>query len=359
MASVIQIELENFRNWVGTLFTPSTDGITAVVGDNGQGKTNLLESVYYLCVGSSFRTSAKDVLVNTASDQAILHGLIDVKQRRIEVDASISKTQKDRHLVNKKPPAKLSDLRNEIPIVSFSPDDLALIKGPPGNRRTLIDEFLIQTSKSSAALIDEVEKILRHRSALYKSAPFSDPQEIEWSLDVWDEKLAIAGSELVRRRVAALTRLEPLAQDLYGRLSQKGDSLEISYTASFTGELKDALLTSRKDDLRRQVTSVGPHRDDIDVVLAKMPARACASQGEQRTISYVIKAAMCRLLEEVAKETPIVLLDDILSELDANRSKSLLELIPEGQILLSATSLPNGVNSVAKVVCVNGGRLEG
>ncbi len=359
MASLIQIELENFRNWVETLFIPSNDGITAIVGDNGQGKTNLLESVFYLCVGSSFRTSAKDVLVNFGSDQAILHGIINVKDRNIELDASISRTQKDRHLVNKKPPAKISDLRNEIPIVSFSPDDLQLVKGPPGNRRTLIDDFLIQTSKSSAVLIDEIDKILRHRSALYKSATFSDQQEIEWSLDVWDEKLAVAGTELIRRRVAALARLEPLAQELYCKLSQKRDSLEISYASSFSGPLKDALLASRKDDLRRQVTSVGPHRDDIEVILGKMPARACASQGEQRTISYVIKAAMCRLLEEVARETPIVLLDDILSELDAIRSKSLLELIPDGQILLSATALPEGVDTVAKVVSVNGGRLDG
>ncbi len=359
MANVIQIELENFRNWVETLFIPSSDGITAIVGDNGQGKTNLLESVFYLCVGSSFRTSTKEVLVNSGSDQAILHGIIKVKSRSIDVDASISKTQKDRHLVNKKPPARISDLRSEIPIVSFSPDDLQLVKGPPGNRRTLIDDFLIQTSKSSAVLIDEVDKILRHRSALYKSAAFSDPQEIQWSLDVWDEKLAVSGTELIRRRIAALSRLEPLAQELYHKLSKKRDSLEIGYSSSFSGPLGDALLKSRRDDLRRQVTSVGPHRDDIEVVLGKMPARACASQGEQRTISYVIKAAMCRLLEDVAKETPIVLLDDILSELDSSRSKSLLELIPEGQILLSATALPDGVDTVARVVSVNGGRLDG
>ncbi len=357
MAWVERIELIDFRNWSSTVFSPGKSGITAIVGDNGHGKTNLIEAVFYASTGGSFRSSTKDVLIRSESESSILHAIVTTKGRELTIDCSINRSTRDRHLVNKKQVPRISDLRSEIPVIEFNPDDLQLVKGSPMNRRTLLDDFLSMLSRSSSRLVDETDRILKQRAALLKSANRSTLEEVNWSLDVWDRKLAYAGTDLADRRESLVLQLQPLCAELYKELSGGKGEMEIHYSRSWKGDLESALIANRDEDLRRQQTGVGPHRDDLLISLGGMAARLCASQGEQRTISYVLKAGMCLLLNDQLGEPPVILLDDILSELDSTRARSVLEVMPEGQVLLTATSVPASVKSIAEVLRVVDGRF--
>jgi DNA replication and repair protein RecF len=250
-------------------------------------------------------------------------------------------------------------------VTVFAPDDLRLVKGDPQERRDLLDDLLVALHPRHDAARTEVERVLRQRGALLRSAGGNPRpgEDVLATLDVWDRKLDEAGSALVRAREGLVEALGPRCNEAYHELSLAAGSrgranISFEYRRSWSGELLVALQQARVDDLRRGVSTVGPHRDDLVFDLGGMPARTHASQGEQRSITLALRLAGHRIVAERIGSAPILLLDDVFSELDAVRSAALLRVLPPGQTLLTSTGGAPAGAPVAAWVQVSAGQLR-
>jgi DNA replication and repair protein RecF len=320
-------------------------GLTAVLGANGQGKTNLLEAIGYLATLSSFRGTPTDALIRSGTPQAVVRAEGEREGRELLLEAEIIAGGRNRVQVNRQRLQRARDLLGALRVTVFAPDDLALVKGGPAERRRYIDDLLVALHPRYDALRSDVERVLRQRNALLKQCAggtrFDDSART--TLDVWDAKLAESGDALARARLELVGRLEPQLQAAYTAVAMHGGTdVTASYDAPWlTGGLAAALAAARKDELRRGVTLVGPHRDDIDVQLNGLPSRTHASQGEQRSLALALRLAGHFVVTEAAGTPPVLLLDDVFSELDPDRSDALLAHLPAGQtVLTSAAGLP-------------------
>jgi DNA replication and repair protein RecF len=314
---------------------------TVVIGANGQGKTNLVEALTFLSTLQSFRNVTNDALVRTGADHAIVRAEVRHDDGRdVLIEADVPRRGRVRAQVNRQRLSRTADLLGAVRVSVFSPDDLVLVKGSPSERRQFLDGTLVALVPAAASLLADVERVLRQRAALLKQAGGRLSSDIELTLDVWDDKLATFGTKLGDERRQLVTNLEPLVTDAYRALAGKDVALELQYEPQWRqGDgLRAALAAARTDDVRRQVNSVGPHRDDVEVLLAGLPARTHASQGEQRTMALALKLAAHRLVTERHGEAPVLILDDVLSELDESRATALLGNLPRGQILITTAS---------------------
>jgi DNA replication and repair protein RecF len=227
-------------------------------------------------------------------------------------------------------------------VTVFAPDDLELVKGGPAERRRYLDDALVASHPRYDALRGEVDKILKQRNALLKGAGGRLDGDAAFTLDVWDAKLVESGGRLAEARRALLDRLRPALSETYDAVANRPADITAAYVAEWAADgLEAALAQSRRDDVRRGVSTVGPHRDDVDLRLAGMPSRTHASQGEQRSLALALRLASHRVITEVTESAPVLLLDDVFSELDPDRSDALLANLPAGQTLLtSASGLP-------------------
>jgi DNA replication and repair protein RecF len=224
----------------------------------------------------------------------------------------------------------------------FAPDDLELVKGGPAERRRYLDDALVASHPRYDALRGEVDKILKQRNALLKSAGGRLDESAGFTLDVWDAKLVESGGRLAEARQSLLGRLAPPLTETYDAVANRPAEVTATYVADWAAAgLEAALAAARKDDVRRGVSTVGPHRDDVDLRIGGLPSRTHASQGEQRSLALALRLAAHRVITEVTGSAPVLLLDDVFSELDPDRSDALLANLPAGQTLLtSASGLP-------------------
>jgi DNA replication and repair protein RecF len=261
--------------------------------------------------------------------------------------------------VNRQRLQRARDLLGALRVTVFAPDDLVLVKGGPGERRSFLDELVVALQPRDDVLRSEVERILRQRGALLKQAGGRLTAEVEVTLDVWDAKLADAGEGLVRARLAALDALSPALARAYDDLAGRSCEVRARYEAPWQAVgLAESLRRARGDDVRRAVTTVGPHRDDAAVTIDGRPSRTHASQGEQRTLALAMRLAAHRAVAERIGSPPVLLLDDVFSELDPTRSAALLAHLPPGQTMLTtAGGLPSGARPEL-VVTVRAGRIE-
>ncbi len=319
-------------------------GLTAVVGPNGQGKTNLLEAIGYLATLSSFRGAPTDALVRQGCERAVVRAEGEREGRQLLLEAELSVNGRNRAQLNRQPLRRARDLLGALRVTVFSPDDLTLVKGSPGDRRSYLDETLVALHPRYDQARTDLDRILRQRGALLKSAGGRLSTEVELTLDVFDAKLTTAGEALASARRDLVADLEPVLGVAYERVARRGAEVRAIYEPPWlAGGLAEALLAARKDDLRRGVSTVGPHRDELELVLADMPARTHASQGEQRSLALALRLAAHEVVTRRTDTPPVLLLDDVFSELDPDRSAALLDSLPEGQTVLStATALPAG-----------------
>ncbi|MGI9579026.1 MAG: DNA replication/repair protein RecF [Microthrixaceae bacterium] len=331
--------LTDFRSWQQLEFD-SVEGATVLRGPNGVGKTNLLEAIAWLATMSSFRGASNDALVRAGCDSAVIRAEVESDGRAQLIEAEISRTGRNRVLVNKQRLKKAADLLGTLRVSVFSPDDLEVIKGGPAMRRGLIDDHLVALHPRNQGVRAEWERALRQRNALLKSVGGRLDESAELTLEVWDQKASAAGSELASLREQQLTRLAPAVQQAYVDLAGAGETVRVTYMRSWNGELSEALVGARRDDLRRGVTTVGPHRDEVLVELDGLPARSHASQGEQRCLALAIRLAAHRELTSALGSAPVLLLDDVFSELDPARAEALVHSLPEGQSYLSTAGEP-------------------
>ncbi len=342
--------MRDFRTFREATVLPAPDGTTALVGPNGSGKTTVLEAVAFLGSQRSFRGAAREAMIRTGADRGYVRGQLDDDGRPVTVETELTRGGTESRAQVNRQRARRADLAAAVPVTVFSPDDLTLIQGGPAGRRALLDDALASLERRMASAIEDTERALRQRGALLRQAGGRSSQEIEATLEVWDERLASAATALVAGRRRLVADLAPLAERAYGALAGVAGPVpvELAYQQSWDGSLREALAQRRQDDLRRGATTVGPHRDDLYVELAGRDARSGASQGEQRCLALGLRLGIHELLTRRLGRPPILLLDDVFSELDPGRSSALVRLLPPGQSLLTtATPLPEGMEVAA------------
>ncbi|CAN5510992.1 DNA replication/repair protein RecF [soil metagenome] len=365
-----RFELRSFRNYEAAevSFGP---GLNVLTGGNGEGKTNLLAAVAWLATTLSFRGAPAEALVRSGDERAVLRADVEHhpdwgggEPRRGLVEAELSSAGRERVLVNRVPLRRARDLLGTLRVSVFTPDDLVLVKGGPGERRRFLDDAVVSCVPRHAGTRSGLERVLRQRGALLRSSGGRASPDVIATLDVWDAKLTELGEALGRARAGLVERLGPLVADAYRRVATAGE-VTLAYVAPWRAEgsegaglgLAAALAAARGDDLRRGVSTVGPHRDELELRLDARPARTHASQGEQRSVALALRLAAHAVVTDVTGLVPVLLLDDVFSELDAARSSALLGALSPGQALLT-TAGPLPVGAVPElVVRVRGGRL--
>jgi DNA replication and repair protein RecF len=350
--------LHDFRNYeIADLTLPA--GLTVVRGANGEGKTSLLEGIGYLATLASFRGVPGEALVREGATQAVVRGEGERQGRQLLVEAEIALHGRGRVAVNKQRLRRSSDLLDALRVSVFAPDDLELVKGGPSARRRYLDDTLVALSPKHEATRRDLDRILRQRTALLRQSGGRLTPDIATTLDVWDAKLVAAGEALADARAALVADLEPALAKAYADLSPTRGAVTASYDAPWRGAgLAAALAEARTDELRRGVCLVGPHRDDLTMRINAMPARTHASQGEQRSLALALRLAAHRLVADALDDVPVLLLDDVFSELDPARTENLLHHLPPGQaVLTTAGPLPAGAEP-EQVVTVTAGTLS-
>ncbi len=335
--------LTDFRGY-GEAEVSFDQGLTAVLGPNGHGKTNLLEAVAYLATLASFRGAPTEALIRVGADRAIVRAEAEREGRELLVEAELLRTGRNRTQLNRQPLRRARDLLGALRVTVFSPDDLRLVKGGPGDRRGFLDETLVALHLRNDQLRTDLERVLRQRAALLKQSGGRLSAEVALTLDVFDHKLAELGESVADARTGLVADLAPVLTDAYRRVAQVPAQIRVAYEPWWRANgLAAALAESRKDDLRRGVTTVGPHRDELEIGLDGLPSRTHASQGEQRSLALALRLAAHQVVAAQSGTSPVLLLDDVFSELDASRSSALLASLPPGQTILSAaTELPLG-----------------
>jgi DNA replication and repair protein RecF len=335
-----------------------TDGLTGLLGANGQGKTNLLEAIAWIATLRSFRGAPTDALVREGSDRAVIRADVAWSEREVLIEAELTTRGRNRVHVNRQRLARTRDLLGALRVTVFSPDDLALVKGGPGGRRALLDEILVGLHPRHDAIQRDVDRVVQQRNALLRqlAGRVDVDGDAAATLAVWDAKLAAAGETLTAAREELVSVLGPWLSRAHADVAgPNGGAVRVDYRRSWSGDLGAALAAGRTDDLRRQVTQLGPHRDELEITLAGRPARTHASQGEQRSLALAVRLAAHRLVTDSIGTPPVLLLDDVFSELDTDRGDALLTHLPPGQALLtSAAGLPAGARPERVLVLEDG-----
>ncbi|MEL6983096.1 MAG: DNA replication and repair protein RecF [Actinomycetota bacterium] len=332
--------LQDFRSYTD-LELDLDDGLTAIVGPNGVGKTNLLEAIGLLATLKSFRGAPTESLVRRGAERAVVRaeGTRDDREVLIELEVGSRKT---RAQVNRQRLQRARDLLGALRITVFAPDDLALVKEGPSVRRGYLDDVAVAIDPRFDAPLRDLDRILRQRNALLRQSHGRLDEAGEATLEVWDAKLVSTGTAVTERREQLVERILPHIERSYEILAGRPVPVSATYERSWPQDtLVEALAAERATDIRRGVTSVGPHRDELNLGLDGLSARTEASQGEQRTLALALRLAGHLLVTEVVGEPPLLLLDDVLSELDPGRSTALLSNLPPGQtVITSASDLP-------------------
>lgn len=356
---LVSLSISNFRNIAETTIEPDPLGTTVITGLNGAGKTSVLEAVAYLATLQSFRGSPREAMIRHGAQESILRTETRVGIRPMTIEAELSAAGRSRTMVNRQAVRRRGDLHDALRTTVFSPEDIGVVRAGPAERRRFLDEVLAVVDPRAARSVEDVEKILRQRSALLRNVGRKLSPEVAATLDVWDARLDAAGSSLVAARETLVAHLAPITEVHYARLAGESTPVGLAYRRSWVGRLGDALVESRERDVARGVSLVGPHRDELDLSLGGLPGRTHASQGEQRSLALALRLAAHQLATERLGSAPVLLLDDVFSELDPLRSRALLAGLPAGQTLLT-TALPAPPEvAVSKVyVVVAGAAVE-
>lgn len=343
---VRSLQLIDFRNY-GDVQLNLGAGVHALIGDNAQGKTNFVEALVVLSTMKSFRGAPNDMVVRRGAASAFIRAdIVHGDGREFLVEIELKSAGRSVAQVNRKRVNRTRDLLGVLRTTVFMPDDRALVQGGAAQRRQLLDDAVAMLDPARNDLINELERVLRQRNTLLRDAGYRPSATMLTALDAWDEKLATVGDEVGRAREELLTAMLPFVRSSYQALAGDERDITLTYDAPWrNGGLGTALNASREDDLRRGTTTVGPHRDDVQVVLDGFAARTQGSHGEQHSLGITLRMAVQHVMAERWGSPPVVVLDDVLSALDDSRAAAvfdrLLETLPFHQLLVtSAHQLP-------------------
>ena len=351
------IELSNYRNY-RSLEMEFDRGTNILFGDNAQGKTNILESIYLSGTSRSHRTARDRELIRFGQEEAHIRTNVCKNDLSYCVDIHIRQTKSKGIAINGVPVKKASDLFGLLGIIFFSPEDLNIVKNGPAERRHFINAELSQIDRIYLSDLSNYNKALNQRNSLLKG--ILDHPELRETLDVWDGQLVSYGKRLIVRRREFIADLIPIVREIHRKLSGGIEDLLLDYEPNIDDAFfEDELFRARDRDMRMGTTTVGPHRDDLKLSIASVDIRRFGSQGQQRTCALSLKLAEIQMMEAKRGEKPILLLDDVLSELDSNRQNYLLESINDIQTIISCTGLDEFVKnkfSVHRVYEISNGQ---
>ncbi|WP_405804585.1 DNA replication/repair protein RecF [Streptomyces sp. NBC_01187] len=363
---VTHLSLADFRSYARAE-VPLGPGVTAFLGPNGQGKTNLVEAVGYLATLGSHRVSSDAPLVRMGAQRAIVRAQVRQGEREQLVELELNPGKANRARINRSSQVRPRDVLGIVRTVLFAPEDLALVKGDPGERRRFVDELVTARAPRMAGVRSDYERVLKQRNTLLKSAAMArrhGGKGVDLStLDVWDQHLSWVGAELLAQRLDLLAVLGPLADKAYERLAPGGGPVSFEYRGGVDGsslpqasagrglqeqlygQLLAALGEARKQEIERGVTLVGPHRDDVLLRLGELPAKGYASHGESWSFALSLRLAAYELLKSEGHE-PVLVLDDVFAELDTRRRERLAELVAPAEQVLVTAAVPEDVPEV-------------
>lgn len=331
------LRLDNFRNYE-RLDLELSPGTNLFYGDNAQGKTNILEAVYVCGTTKSHRTSRDRELIRFGEDESHLRMMMRREDMTYRIDMHLRKSKAKGIAINAVPIRRASELIGLGKFIFFSPEDLSIIKNGPAERRRFLDMELCQLDRVYVSALSSYSRVLFQRNRLLKDLAFR-PQDMP-TLDVWDEQLVAYGSKIIESREKFVQRLDEIVRPIHGRLSAEKERLTVGYDRNVAvSEFADRVRAGRDRDLYLKSTEVGPHKDDLSFQTNDIDIRRYGSQGQQRTTALSLKLAEIELVKQATGDSPVLLLDDVLSELDVRRQHDLLSSIGSIQTLITCTGL--------------------
>lgn len=357
---ILSLELQNYRNYreLQLEFSP---GINLLYGDNAQGKTNALEAICLCATSKSHRGTKDRELIRFGEEEAHIKVMVEKRGIPCRVDMHLKKNRAKGIAVNGVPLRRTAELFGILHVVFFAPEDLSIIKDSPAERRRFLDMELCQLDRIYAHNLISYNKVITQRNKLLKD--LDDHPDLRDTLDIWDEQLASYGIPLIQSRKHFIRELDQLVKEIHLSLSGGREEAELSYAPNVEAEeLRRVLARERVRDLKVRTSLTGPHRDDMIFTVNGVDVRHFGSQGQQRTAALSLKLAEIEIVKRVIKDTPILLLDDVLSELDGSRQKQLLHRISHIQTVITCTGLDDFVQhcfQIDKVFHVEDGRVIG
>ena len=353
------LELSDFRNYdeMHIDLSPNTN---IFFGDNAQGKTNILEAVFLTGTTKSHKGSHDADIISFGKSFGVIRALFNKNGIDYKIGIQLRRDKRKAISVNGSPIKKAADLLGIVNVVLFSPEDLSIIKSGPEKRRRFIDMTLCQIDKEYLFALSGYNKIINQRNKLLKN--YDRRVDISDTLDIWDDQLVNYGNQVIKKRKEFIIDIKDLLKDIHFNLTGNDDILNIEYKEN-TGEeeYKEKLIRSRERDIIFKNTSIGPHRDDIVFNINDIDVKKFGSQGQQRTVALALKLSEIEIIKKAVDDTPILLLDDVLSELDMNRQRYLLESLGDTQTLITCTGLDEFVNNrfeINKCFKVSKGKIE-
>ena len=364
-----KILLKNFRNLNNINFDLNKN-LNFFIGNNGQGKTNFLESIYLLGTARSHRTNIDREMVNWNENNALVQIMLAKRDYKLKISLLLEGSKKTIK-INNTPLDKVSDLMGNLNVVLFSPEDLKLVKGSPQNRREFLNIEVSQVNSYYHHLLNKYNHVLKQRNNLLKEIKEKRNKEKINMLEIWDEQLVEIGSKIINKRLAVIDKLKILARLAQRQITNGKENLSISYETSLKGNIKnnkikdifkDNLINKREKEIRRGYTLFGPHRADLKLEINDIDVRRYASQGQQRTVALALKLAELEFMKSETGEYPVLLLDDVFSELDKKRRNTLLKTITDKiQTFITSTDL-NDISKFSpdkeQVFIVKEGKIE-
>lgn len=355
------LHLQNFRNYSDQELH-FLSGVNVLQGENGQGKTNVLEGIYYLLTGKSYRVHREHELARWGENEFHLYGDFLISQRKLRLESHYRDKRK-MIKINQIPCKKLSDYVGTINVVFFSPDDLVMVKGGPAERRRFLDLHIAQLHSRHVHLLNAYNKVLHQKTALLRDSYQGLKKE---QIELWNEQLVNVGSQILRNRWEYTALLSEMSKKIYEQLSSGEEMLTMEYQALGKNNLQEALESFPKMleekmsmEIERKMILVGPHRDDIVFKLNQKSARLYGSQGQQRSIVLSLKLAELEVMRQEKGEYPILLLDDVLSELDSFRREYLLRFVKSlKQTIITMTSADTPAAHISSLFRVEKGQIR-
>lgn len=352
------LKLKDYRNY--DLLNLEFDKATNIFyGDNAQGKTNILEAVYLSGTTKSHRSSKDRDLIRFQCEESHIETVVVKNGVPYQIDMHLKKNSPKGIAINRIPIKKATELFGLMNFVFFSPEDLNIIKNGPSERRRFMDLELSQLDKLYLKDLTSYNRIVNQRNKLLKDASFQ-PSLLD-TLDIWDMQLISYGKKIISRRKQFIQEVNEIIEEVHSKLTGGKEKIILSYESGCgTLSLEEAVLRNRERDIKMKSTSAGPHRDDICFRIGDIDIRRFGSQGQQRTAALSLKLSEIELVKKIIKDTPVLLLDDVLSELDKNRQNYLLDSIHDIQTLITCTGVDEFVNhrfEVNKVFHVQSGQV--
>ena len=339
---ISSLTLTNFRNYE-SLKVDFSDKINVFIGKNAQGKTNLLESIFYCCIGKSFKSIKDKDLIRFGCEEGYINLKAERKYRELKIEVKLSKSHKKTILINSLPIRRIGELIGEINVVFFSPNELKLVRESPDERRKFMDIDISQTNKRYFYNLSRYEKILANRNKLLKTS--DNLEYVKETIDIWDRALVQTAQKIAFERKKFIEEIMPYTEKAQTYLSGGKEKIERNYACGcgvkldekFEENMDKLLKKNKEKDFKLGYTTIGVHRDDIDIFLNDVEVKNFGSQGQQRTVALSLKLAELESMFNRTGEYPILMLDDVFSELDAERQARLLKFVDRTQTFITCT----------------------